>query len=51
MDEKCAGRCALHDFDNGVVDRVLVLLQPVGHIVGHDSSIVRDGKVGVLVSL
>merc|ERR1719327_1807115 len=42
---------ALHDLDHRVVDGVLVLLKPSSDIVGHDAGIVRDGKVGVLVSL
>merc|ERR1719278_1561834 len=45
------GRLALHDFDNRVVDGVLVLLEPSSDVVGHDSGIVGDGEVGVLVSL
>merc|ERR1712079_426834 len=50
-DQQLAGAGGLEDLDNGVVDGVLVLLKPVGDIVGHDTSIVRDGKVGILVSL
>merc|ERR1712240_672182 len=42
---------ALHDLDHRVVDGVLVLLKPTSDVVGHDASVVRDGKVGVLVSL
>merc|ERR550519_2229927 len=45
------GRLALHDFDNRVVDGVLVLLEPSSDVVGHDSSVVGDGEVGVLVGL
>merc|ERR1719232_375743 len=45
----CAG--GLEDLDNSVIDRILVLLQPVGDVVGHDAGIVGDGKVSVLVSL
>merc|ERR1719412_287017 len=45
------GRLALHDFDHRVVDGVLVLLEPSSDVVGHDSGIVGDGEVGVLVSL
>merc|ERR1712127_404331 len=41
----------LHDLNHRVVDRVLVLVQPVGDVVGHNTSVVRDGKVTVLVSL
>merc|ERR1719192_2190335 len=44
-------RLALHDFDHRVVDGVLVLLEPSSDVVGHDSGVVGDGKVGVLVSL
>merc|ERR1719367_841363 len=51
VDEKDAVASALHDLHNSVVDRVLVLLQPVGDVVGPDASVVGDGKVGVLVSL
>merc|ERR1711899_31185 len=51
VDEELARAGALHDLNNGIIDRVLVLLQPVGHVVGHDTGVVRDGKVGVLVSL
>merc|ERR1711970_1616738 len=46
-----AGRSGLHDLHNSVVDRVLVLLEPPSHVVGHDTGVVRDSKVGVLVSL
>merc|ERR1712012_213266 len=42
---------ALHDLDHRVVDGVLVLLKPSSDIVGHDTRVVRDGKVGVLVGL
>merc|ERR1712012_1052831 len=51
VDEKDAVASALHDLHNSVVDRVLVLLQPVGDVVGHDAGVVGDGKVGVLVGL
>merc|ERR1711899_147185 len=51
VDEELARAGALHDLNNGIVDGVLVLLQPVGHVVGHDTGVVRDSKVGVLVSL
>merc|ERR1719295_1816761 len=49
--QQSIGRLALHHFDHRVVDGVLVLLQPSGDVVGHDSGVVGDGKVGVLVSL
>merc|ERR1719400_1497 len=42
---------ALHDLDHRVVDGVLVLLKPSSDIVRHDTGVVGDGKVGVLVSL
>ena len=51
LDQKLTFRCWFHDLDHRVVDRILVLLQPVGDIVGHNTSIVRDGKVSILVSL
>merc|ERR1719264_1886767 len=51
LDKKLARGCALHDLHHGVVDGVLVLLRPVGHIVGHDAGVVGDGKVSVLVGL
>merc|ERR1719333_1393588 len=41
----------LHDLDDGVVNGVLVLLKPSSDVVGHDASVVRDGKMGVLVGL
>merc|ERR1712061_540068 len=41
----------LHDLDNSVVDRVLVLLQPASHVVADNTGVVRDAKVSVLVSL
>merc|ERR1712223_2301824 len=50
-DQKLTGGGRLHDLDDGVVDRVLVLLKPSSDVVRHDTSVVRDGKVGVLVSL
>merc|ERR1719471_451549 len=46
-----AGGGGLHDLDHGVVDGVLVLLKPSSDVVGHDASVVRDGKVSVLVGL
>merc|ERR1712088_474914 len=49
--QQSAGGGGLHHFHNGVVDRILVLLQPSSDVVGHDSGVVGDGKVGVLVSL
>ena len=41
----------LEDLHHGVIDRVLVLLEPTSDVVRHNTSIVRDGKVSVLVSL
>merc|ERR1719412_272438 len=49
--QQSAGGGGLHHFHNGVVDGILVLLQPSSDVVGHDSGVVGDGKVGVLVSL
>merc|ERR1712012_138373 len=46
-----AGGGGLHHLDDGVVDGVLVLLKPSSDVVGHDASVVRDGKVSVLVGL
>ena len=34
---------------HSVVDWVLVLLKPTGDVVGHNSGIVRDSKVSILV--
>merc|ERR1711994_830614 len=51
MDEKFAAAGGLEDLNHGVVDGVLVLLQPTSDVVGHDTGVVRDGKVSVLVSL
>ena len=38
-----------HDIDDGVVEGVLVLLQPVGQVVVDGASIVDNRKVRVLV--
>ena len=38
-----------HLIDDGVVQRILVLLQPIGQIIRHGSRIMDDGEVGVLV--
>merc|ERR1719234_1569558 len=51
VDQQLAARGRLHYLNNSVVDRALVLLQPVGDVVGHNSGVVGDGKVRVLVSL
>merc|ERR1719357_590224 len=45
------GGSGLHNLDNSVVDRVLVLFEPPSHVVGDDAGVVGDGKVSVLVSL
>merc|ERR1712223_231389 len=45
------GGGGLHHLDDGVVDGVLVLLKPSSDVVGHDASVVGDGKVSVLVGL
>merc|ERR1719367_1423150 len=50
-DQKLTGGGGLHDLDDSVVDGVLVLLKPSSDVVGHDTSVVRDGKVGILVGL
>merc|ERR1719277_695359 len=39
------------DLNNSVIDRVLVLLKPVGDVVVDNTSVVRNAKVGILVSL
>merc|ERR1719225_1793211 len=49
--QQIASAVGLHNLNHRVVDRVLVLLEPASDIVGHDTSIVRDGKMSVLVSL
>merc|ERR1719166_170389 len=49
--QESAGAGGLEHLHNGVVDGVLVLLQPAGDVVGHDTGVVRDGEVSVLVSL
>ena len=49
-DQKLTGGGGLHDLDDSVVDGVLVLLKPSSDIVRHDTGVVRDGKVGVLVT-
>merc|ERR1719357_2136147 len=51
VDQQFAARRRLHDLNNRIVDWVLVLLQPVGDVVGHDAGVVGDRKVGVLVRL
>merc|ERR1719367_1342625 len=50
-DQKLTGGGGLHDLDDSVIDGVLVLLKPSSDVVGHDTGVVRDGKVGVLVGL
>merc|ERR1712061_922671 len=50
-DQQLALGGGLHDLDNSVIDRVLVLLQPASHVVVDNTGVVRDAKVSVLVSL
>merc|ERR1711963_522390 len=50
-DEQWTLGCRFEDLDNSVVDRVLVLLKPVGDIVVDNTSVVRNTKVSILVSL
>merc|ERR1719367_38409 len=50
-DEQWTLGCRFEDLDNSVVDRVLVLLKPVGDVVVDNTSVVRNTKVGILVSL
>merc|ERR1739838_394165 len=45
----CASR--LKNFNNGFIDRILILFQPVGDIVGYNTSIMGNSKVSILVSL
>ena len=35
--------------DNGIVEGILVLVQPVGQVVVDDAGVVSDGEVGVLI--
>merc|ERR1719412_1838141 len=37
----------LHELDNGVVERILVLLQPARQVVGDGGGVVDDGEMGV----
>merc|ERR1719362_2219543 len=37
----------LDHLDDGVVERILVLLQPAGQVVGHDGGVMDDGKMCV----
>merc|ERR1719430_612408 len=39
----------LDQLDNGVVEGILVLLQPSGQVVGHGGGVVDDGKVRVRI--
>ena len=48
LDQQLAG-AVLHDVDHGVIDRVLVLLQPARHVVADRAGVVHDGEVRVLV--
>merc|ERR1719297_568439 len=49
--QELTGTGGLEDLNNRVIDGILVLLKPSCDIVGHNTSIVRDGKVSILVSL
>merc|ERR1712037_460191 len=49
--QQSAGGGGLHHFHNGVVHGVLVLVQPASDVVGHDSGVVGDGEVSILVGL
>merc|ERR1711971_1309600 len=49
--QQSAGGGGLHHFHNGVVHGVLVLVQPSCDVVGHDSGVVGDGEVSILVGL
>merc|ERR1711963_1172197 len=49
--QELTGAGGLHNLNNSVVNGILVLLKPSSDIVGHNTSIVRDGKVSILVSL
>merc|ERR550532_477632 len=51
VDQQGALGGGLEDLHHGVVDGILVLLQPVGHVIVHDSGVVGDGEVSVLVGL
>ena len=51
MNKKLVRAGRLENLDHGVVDRVLVLLQPTGDVVRDDAGIVGDGEVSILVSL
>merc|ERR1719192_1094846 len=51
QDQELALGGRLHDLNNSVVDRILVLLQPASHVVVDNTGVVRDAKVSILVSL
>merc|ERR1719394_1286866 len=51
LNKELAGAGGLHDLNNSVINGILILLKPSSDIVGHNTSIVRDGKVSILVSL
>merc|ERR1719232_1984551 len=51
QNQELAGAGGLEDLNNSVVNRILVLLQPAGDIVGHNTSVVRNGEVSILISL
>ena len=50
LDQQLAG-AVLHDVHHGVIDGVLVLLQPPGDVVADRPGVVDDGKVGILRKL
>ena len=50
VDDQLVG-AVLEDVNNGVIERVLVLLQPPGQVVGDRSGIMDDRKVSVLIGL
>ena len=39
----------LDHLDNGVIERILVLLQPSGQVVGHGGGVVNNGEVRIRV--
>merc|ERR1712001_426094 len=49
--QQSAAGGGLHHFHNGVVHRVLVLVKPSRDVVRHDSSVVGDSEVSILVGL
>merc|ERR1719394_35582 len=49
--QELTGAGGLHDLNNSVINGILVLLKPSSDVVGHNTSVVRDGKVSIFVSL